>query len=98
MLDPKLLRDNPDAVKQATRVKRVGSPELVDQWRSADQRRRELQTQSDALRAEQKKAGDQVGQLKRQLKGATNPDLDQLMAKAADLKSKLQSLADDQTA
>src|SRR5258706_253501 len=35
MLDPKLLRDNPDAVKHATQIKRVGSPELVDQWRVA---------------------------------------------------------------
>jgi len=30
MLDPKLLRENPQAVKEATRVKRVGSPEMVD--------------------------------------------------------------------
>src|SRR5688500_17721370 len=98
MLDPKLLRDNPDAVKHATKVKRVASPELVDQWRAADQRRRELQTQADTLRAEQRKVGDHVGQLKRQLKGATSPDLDQAMSRAAELKTKLQVLADDQTA
>jgi seryl-tRNA synthetase len=98
MLDPKLLRENPDAVKAATRVKRIGSPELVDQWLAADTRRRSLQTQSDSLRAEQKKAGDQVGQLKRQLKGGTSPDLEAAMTRAADLKTQLQSLADQQAA
>lgn len=61
MLDPKLLRDNPDAVKDAVRKKRVGSPELVDAWRAADEKRRASQTQADALRAEQGKVGGQVG-------------------------------------
>ena len=51
MLDPKLLRENPEAVKEATRVKRVGSPELVDAWVAADQRRRSSQTQADAIKA-----------------------------------------------
>jgi seryl-tRNA synthetase len=98
VLDPKLLRDNPDAVKAAARVKRVGSPELVDQWLAADERRRSLQTQADSLRAEQKKAGDQVGHLKRQLKGGSSPELESAMAWAGELKTKLGSLADEQAA
>ena len=28
MLDPKLIRENPEAFKEATRIKRVGSPEI----------------------------------------------------------------------
>jgi seryl-tRNA synthetase len=98
MLDPKLLRDNPDAVKEATRIKRVGSPELVDAWLAADQRRRHAQTQVDSLKSEQKKAGDQVGQLKRLLKGGTSPELEAILAQANDLKARAQQLADEQAA
>ena len=43
MLDPKLLRDDPEKVRQAARVKRVGSAELVDQWLELDSQRRAMQ-------------------------------------------------------
>lgn len=92
MLDPKLIRETPDAVKEATRVKRVGSPELVDQWIATDSRRRQAQTEADALRAEQGKIGGQVGKLKGQLKGGTSPELDALLAKATELKGKYEAL------
>jgi seryl-tRNA synthetase len=98
MLDPRLLRENPDAVKEATRVKRVASPEKVDAWLAADQRRRNAQTRADALKSEQKKFGDQVGQLKRTLKGGTSPELEQLLEQANALKAQAQQLADEQTA
>ncbi len=97
MLDPKLLRDNPDAVKHATQIKRVGSPELVDQWRAADEKRRSAQTLADGLRAEQGKIGGQVGKLKGQLKGGTSPELESLLAQAAELKAKYESAVAQQT-
>jgi seryl-tRNA synthetase len=97
MLDPKLLRENPDAVIDAARKKRVGSPELVDAWRAADEKRRAAQTQADSLRAEQGKVGGQVGKLKRDLKGGTNAELDALLAQATDLKSKYEALVQQQT-
>jgi seryl-tRNA synthetase len=62
MLDPKFVREQPDAVKQAVRVKRVGSPELVDQWLAADERRRAAQASADKLKADQKTAGEQMKQ------------------------------------
>src|SRR3954464_12225212 len=96
MLDPKLLRENPDAVKEATRIKRVGSSEMVDAWLAADTRRRSAQTRADALKSEQKKVGDQVGQLKRQLKGGTTSELEKLLAQASDFKIQAQALADEQ--
>jgi seryl-tRNA synthetase len=98
MLDPKLLRENPEAVKEATRVKRVASPERVDAWLAADQRRRGAQTQADGLKSEQKKVGDQVGGLKRQLKGGSSPELEKLLEQANALKGKAQQLADEQAA
>lgn len=98
MLDPKLIRDNPEAIKQATRIKRIGSPELVDAWLAADEKRRGAQTQADALRAEQKKLGEEVGKLKRVLKGGTSPELEAVMARANEIKQRLASLADEQAA
>ncbi|MDQ3438764.1 MAG: serine--tRNA ligase [Planctomycetota bacterium] len=62
MLDPKFVREQPDAVKEATRIKRVGSPELVDQWLAADERRRSAQASADKLKADQRTAGEQMKQ------------------------------------
>jgi seryl-tRNA synthetase len=98
MLDPKLLRENPNAVKEATRVKRVGSLELVDQWLAADEKRRTAQTAADAVKAEQGKIGGQVGQLKGQLKGGTSPELEALLKQAGELKAKADALVADQAA
>src|SRR2546427_10701337 len=53
MLDPKLVRENPQAVRDATRVKRIASPDLVDSWLKADEKRRNSQLQADTLRNEQ---------------------------------------------
>ncbi len=96
MLDPKLIRENPEAVKHATRIKRVGSPELVDAWLATDERRRASQLQADNIRAEQKKLGEQVGQLKRQLKGGSSPELESVLKRTNEIKQQLASLADDQ--
>lgn len=96
MLDPKLIRENAEAVKEATRVKRVGSPELVDAWVAADLKRRHAQTQVDAIKSEQKKAGDRVGQLKKQLKGGTSAELEEVLKQANELKNRAQLLAEEQ--
>jgi seryl-tRNA synthetase len=97
MLDPKLLRDDPAVVKDAASKKRVGSPELVDAWLSADEKRRAAQTRGDALRAEQGKIGGEVGKLKGKLKGAASDELDALLAKASELKSQYELAVKEQT-
>jgi seryl-tRNA synthetase len=98
MLDPKLLRDQTELVKQATIHKRVGSPDLVDQWLQLDASRRAAQTKADSLRAEQGKIGGEVGKLKGKLKGAASPELDALLAKATDIKTQYESAISEQTA
>ena len=95
MLDPKLIRDSPDVVKEATRVKRVGSPEMVDAWLAADSARRNIQARSDTLRAEQNKLGEQVGKLKRELKGQTNSELEGLLSAANGIKEKQEALSSE---
>lgn len=97
MLDPKLIRDNPEAIKEATRIKRVGSPELVDAWIKSDEKRRAAQTKADALRAEQGKIGGEVGKLKGKLKGAASPELDAMLAKATELKTQYETATKEQT-
>jgi seryl-tRNA synthetase len=99
MLDPKLIRDNPDAIKKAAEQKRVGSPALVDQWLAADEKRRKAQAEADAFRAEQGKLGGEVGKLKGKLKGQPNtPELDALLAKASEIKAKYEACVAAQTA
>jgi seryl-tRNA synthetase len=92
MLDPKFIRENPDVVKEATRVKRVASPEMVDAWLAADAARRNAQAQFDALRAEQNRIGEQVGKLKRELRGQSTPELESLLASANAIKEKQDAL------
>jgi seryl-tRNA synthetase len=93
MLDPKLIRENPDLVKEATRVKRVGSPEIVDAWLAADAARRNAQARFDTLRAEQNKLGEHVGKLKRELKGQGSPELEALLASANGIKETQEALS-----
>ena len=93
MLDPKLIRENPDLVKEATRVKRVGSPEIVDAWLAADAARRNAQARFDTLRAEQNKLGEHVGKLKRELKGQGSPELEALLASANAIKETQEALS-----
>jgi seryl-tRNA synthetase len=89
MLDPRLLRENPDAVRHATRVKRVASPDTVDAWREADEKRRAAQTVADRLRAEQKKAGEAM-------KERLSPDdRATLQATLRELKERIQHIDKD---
>jgi len=97
MLDPKFVRETPDIVKEATRVKRVGSPEMVDSWLALDAMRRNVQAQSDTLRAEQNRLGEQVGRLKRELRGQSSPELEQLLASANGIKEKQEALGAERT-
>src|SRR6187200_3093516 len=97
MLDPKFIRENPDIVKEATRVKRVGSPEMVDAWLGTDSARRNVQAQFDTLRTDQNKLGEQVGKLKRELRGQSSPELESVLATANTIKYKQESLATERT-
>ncbi|MEB3980932.1 serine--tRNA ligase [Mycobacterium sp. 663a-19] len=60
MIDLKLLREDPDAVRRSQRS-RGEDPKLVDALLAADANRRAAITAADALRAEQKAASKSVG-------------------------------------
>ncbi len=61
MIDPRLLRDNPDVIR-AAQAKRGLSDEVVDQALAADAARREAIGAFEALRAEQKVLSKQIPQ------------------------------------
>jgi seryl-tRNA synthetase len=63
VLDLKLLRDDPEAVRASQRARRE-DPELVDQVLAADERRRAAIVTFERARAEQKELGRQVAQAK----------------------------------
>jgi seryl-tRNA synthetase len=59
VIDPKLLRENPDAVRQS-QISRGEDPALVDTLLAADTARRTAISTADSLRAEQKAASKKV--------------------------------------
>ena len=63
MIDLKVLREDPERVRQSQRV-RGENPELVDQLLVADTARREAITAFEALRAEQNQLSKSVGAAK----------------------------------
>jgi seryl-tRNA synthetase len=96
MLDSKLLRENPELVREATRIKGIASADLVERWLEIDANRRSVQTRADAMRAEQNRFAELVGKLKRELKGETSPELEAAVAKGTKLKAQQQILAEEQ--
>lgn len=86
MIDPRLLRDNPDLIR-AAQAKRGSSAAVVDEALAADEARRTAIAEFERLRAEQKR----IGKLIAGLKGAQGDEKAELLARtktlAADVKA-----------
>jgi seryl-tRNA synthetase len=66
MIDARSARQNPDRLREIVRLRKVDPTKAdVDRWLALDERRRQLQTETDALNAEKKR----VAEL-----GKTDPD------------------------
>ena len=83
MIDLKLLRDNPDAVRESQK-KRGEDPTLVDTLLAADTARRTAISSADSLRADQKAASKKVG-------AASAGDRPKLLQQAKDLAEQVKS-------
>ena len=70
MLTLKLLRESPDLVIRRLAVKNFDARAIVEAVIALDDRRKALQTESDALLAQQKKAAAAIGQLMKEGKKA----------------------------
>jgi seryl-tRNA synthetase len=64
MLDPKLLRNNPDAVKKALRD-RGADPQAVDLFQAADEKWRKLTFAVDELKARRNTISGQIAEMKK---------------------------------
>ncbi|MCU1556764.1 MAG: serine--tRNA ligase [Microbacteriaceae bacterium] len=84
MIDPQLLRDNPDVIR-ASQLARGESAELVDVALAADVSRRSAITESENLRATQKSLGKQVAQASGDEKTALLGEAQQLAARVKEL-------------
>ncbi len=83
MIDLKTLREDPEAVRTSQRTR--GEDEaVVDALRSADERRRAAVARADALRAEQKQLGKQVGR-------ARGEERDALLARGKELAAEVRA-------
>ena len=85
MIDLKLLRENPDLVRESQRT-RGENPALVDDLLAADERRRESIAAGDALRAEQKAFSKDMGKAMRTASGEEKAEL---RAKGQELSAKV---------
>jgi seryl-tRNA synthetase len=83
VIDLKLLRDNPDAVRESQK-KRGEDPTLVDTLLAADTARRTAISTADSLRADQKAASKKVG-------AASADDRPKLLQQAKDLAEQVKS-------
>lgn len=83
MIDPKLLRSNPDRIRRSQEA-RGESVELVDELVAADEARRTSIARFEELRAQQKAAGKDVAKAKGDEKAALLASVKQL---AADVKT-----------
>jgi seryl-tRNA synthetase len=83
VIDLKLLRDNPDAVRESQK-KRGEDPTLVDTLLAADTARRTAISTADSLRADQKAASKKVG-------AAAADDRPALLQRAKDLAEQVKS-------
>ena len=83
MIDPVLLRDNPDLVKRS-QASRGASEQLVDEARTADAERRSALAEFEGLRAEQNAFGKRVASAPKEEKA-------QLVAQAQELAAKVKA-------
>ena len=85
MLTLKMLRDDPKAVIEKLAIKNFDAAPIVDRVLELDAQRRKLQTESDALLAEQNRKGAEIGGL---MKKGLKEEAEQVKAAVAELKAK----------
>lgn len=84
MIDIRLIRESPDIVRKAARDK--GMHVDVDQLLAVDRRRRELETEFNELRHQQKLAGEKMAKASPQERSALGAQLGEVKARARQLE------------
>ena len=85
MLDPKLIRRDPDGVRAA--LERRGGAQVVDRWLELDGRWREAVGRFEELRAEQNAASQEIGRAKK-----SGEDASEAIARMQDVAGRVKAL------
>ena len=94
MIDPRLLREEPDTVAAALARRGVDAAE-VQRLRDLDEHRRALIAEVDAARAEQKSASQAIGKATPDERGALIDAAGELKQRVADLEERLEATTRD---
>ena len=87
MLDIKVIRTNPEMVKEAMRKRNKNMDAQVDEIIAIDAQRRELSAQADAMKNEQNVASKQIPQIKK-----AGGDISEIMARMNEIKEALKGI------
>jgi len=90
MLDPKLLRNNPEAVRKGLKSRKADAS-LVDRFLSVDEKWRKLTLEVDVLKALRNKVSDQIGELKK-----NKQDASELIAQMKTQSAKIKEQEEEQ--
>jgi len=83
MIDPKIIRDNPDLIEELLKKRNMEKVFEIDELKRVEQDRREFSLRSDELREKRNKLSKAIGQLKSEGKDAS------------EVMAEVQSIADD---
>lgn len=87
MLDIKLIRENPQKVKDAMKTRNKDMDAIVDEILEIDKKARELTQKADALKAEQNAASKKIPQIKKE-----GGDISEIMARMNAIKEEVKVL------
>ena len=87
MLDIKLIRENSDRVKQAMKNRNGDYDEIIDRVLACDEKRRELNSKADTLKAKQNQASKQIPQIKKQ-----GGDVSAILAEMNEIKAEIKGM------
>jgi seryl-tRNA synthetase len=90
MLDPKLIRNNPEAVQQGLK-NRKGDVSLVDKYLVVDEEWRKLLVEVDGLKAQRNKVSEEIGHMK-----ARKENADSLVADMKGLSGRIKEYEEKQ--
>ena len=84
MLDIRMIRENPEKVKQGMKKRCLELDSVVDSILEIDVKRRELSTKTDQMKSEQNSASKQIPMLKKQ-----GQDVSEILAKMKTLPDEI---------
>lgn len=88
MIDIKVIRENPELVKDAARKKRINVD--IDQVLAVDTRRRALETEFNELRSQQNKAGERIAKAPKEEKAALSAEMGKLKGRLKEIDEEKQ--------